>query len=146
MGDSGKLRILIAEDDDGHAALIQRALRDAGCANPVLRFVNGEDLWDFLRGGPGPGGAESFDPGRPCLVLLDINMPRLNGIEVLGRIRSDEALRGLLVIMLTTTDDPREVRKCYQLGCNAYMTKPAGFSALSEAFERLASFLKVIEV
>lgn len=139
------LRLLIAEDDDGHAALIQRALKDAGLDNPVARFADGEDLWRFLSGAP-IGDGVYFDPHAPCLILLDINMPRMNGIELLERIREDDDLKGLMVIMMTTTDDPREVRKCYQLGCNAYMTKPAGFPAFSRAFECLGAFLSVIEV
>jgi len=146
MGDDGEFTILIAEDDDGHATLIRRALRGTGLTNPVQRFVNGEELWGFLSGTAGTAGGGGFDPRTPYIILMDINMPRMNGIEVLQRIRSEDDLKGLLVIMLTTTDDPREVRRCYQLGCNAYMTKPSSFPAFTEAFERLGSFLKVIEV
>ncbi len=144
MNSAADIRILIVEDDDGHAALIFRALQEAGLSNRMLRFANGEDAWRFFCGEQGFADGEAFDPGRRYLILMDINMPRMDGIEVLRRIKEDETLRALLVIMLTTTNDPREVAKCYRLGCNAYMTKPAGFQAFTEAFKRLASFLQII--
>lgn len=135
------VQILLAEDDDGHAELIVEHLRDAGVTNPIHRFRNGEELWshvtqsDFLRS------AEQH-----CLLLLDIRMPRLDGTEVLRRIKADERLRTLPVIMLTTTDDPREVERCYSLGCNAYVTKPVEFVAFSEALRRLGLFLMVVRL
>jgi len=146
MGDAKELQILVAEDDDGHATLISRAFKDAGFNNRTLRFVNGEQVWRFLSGEVNPAVGEIFDPRKRYLLLMDINMPRMDGIEVLKRIRADAVLKGLLVIMLTTTDDPREVQKCYNLGCNAYMTKPSGFSAFAQAFKHLGSFLQVIEI
>jgi len=146
MGDVKKLQILIAEDDDGHATLICRAFKDVGMSNRMLRFVNGEQVWKFLSGEESSAAGETFDPRKRYLLLMDINMPRMDGIEVLKRIRADAVLKGLLVIMLTTTDDPREVEKCYNLGCNAYMTKPSDFPAFVQAFKHLGSFLHVIEI
>src|SRR5579862_924239 len=100
--------ILVAEDDEGHARLIQKNLSRAGLHNPIQRFANGQEALDFLfRRGPGPhrGGDTSY------LLLLDIRMPKVDGVEVLRQIKSDPELRKMPVIMLTTTDDPREVER-----------------------------------
>jgi len=132
--------ILIAEDDDGHADLVMEQLRDAGVDGPILRFRDGQEVLDFLLPGDRPG------PDRPCLLLLDINMPRLDGIAVLKRLKDDPATRGIPVIMLTTTDDPVEVAACYRLGCSLYITKPVGFDAFSETIGRLGRFLQVLQV
>jgi CheY-like chemotaxis protein len=133
----GAVTVLIAEDDDGHAVLIQEHLRDAGLASPVLRFRDGQEVLDHLAG-----------PGRsaPSLLLLDINMPRVDGLEVLRRLKADAATRRIPVIMLTTTDDPREVRACYDAGCNFYITKPRSFQDFAEALLCLGRFLAVVEV
>lgn len=133
-----EVRILIAEDDDGHAELIQEGLIESGVTNPILRFSNGEEAWDYLC---------SFQPTEyALLLLLDINMPRMDGIEVLRRIKSHESLKETLVIMLTTTDDPREIDTCYQLGCNVYITKPVDFKKLTETLHRLGLFIQIIKI
>lgn len=129
--------LLIAEDDEGHAVLIQEHLQEAGLSNPVLRFKDGQQVLDHLQG-----------PGRgvPSLLLLDINMPRVGGLEVLRRLKADPATRKIPVIMLTTTDDPREVALCYEAGCSFYITKPRRFEAFAEALLRLGRFLAVVKV
>ena len=132
--------ILIAEDDDGHADLVMEQLRDAGVGNPIIRFRDGQEVLDFLL--PAPGAA--WD--QPCLLLLDINMPRLDGIAVLKRLKAEPATRGIPVVMLTTTDDPREVAACYRLGCSLYITKPVGFEAFAETLKRLGQFLQILHV
>jgi CheY-like chemotaxis protein len=80
------------------------------------------------------------------VLLLDINMPRLDGIAVLKRLKGDPATRSIPVIMLTTTDDPVEVAACYELGCNLYITKPVGFEAFGQTLERLGRFLQILQV
>jgi len=132
--------ILIAEDDDGHADLVMEQLRDAGVGNAIIRFRDGQEVLDFLL--PAPGAPWN----QPCLLLLDINMPRLDGIAVLKRLKAEPDTRGIPVVMLTTTDDPREVAACYRLGCNLYITKPVGFDAFSETLGRLGRFLQVLQV
>ncbi|BDU78453.1 response regulator [Mesoterricola sediminis] len=129
--------VLIAEDDEGHAVLIREHLEEAGLANPILRFRDGQEALDWFQG---PG------RGERCILLLDINMPRVDGIEVLRRLKADPATRTTPVIMLTTTDDPAEVALCYGAGCNLYLTKPRSFEAFSEALLRLGRFLPVIQV
>jgi CheY-like chemotaxis protein len=132
--------ILIAEDDDGHAELVMEQLRDAGVGNPITRFRDGQEVLDFLL--PAPGAAWDL----PCLLLLDINMPRLDGIAVLKRLKAEPATRSIPVVMLTTTDDPREVAACYRLGCSLYITKPVGFEAFAETLKRLGQFLQILHV
>lgn len=135
------LTILIAEDDDGHAELIQEHLQDAGVTNPIIRFRDGQEVMNYLAPACGCPGWD-----RPYLLLLDINMPRLDGMEVLRRLKGDPATRTIPIIMLTTTDDPQEVDTCYRLGCNFYITKPMGFEAFSETLKRLGLFLLVLQV
>lgn len=132
--------ILIAEDDDGHAELVMEQLRDAGVGNPITRFRDGQEVLDFLL----PALEAPWD--QPCLLLLDINMPRLDGIAVLKRLKAEPATRSIPVVMLTTTDDPREVAACYRLGCNLYITKPVGFEAFAETLKRLGQFLQILQV
>ena len=136
-------RVLIAEDDDGHALLIQEELEDVGIHNPILRFRDGAEVWDYLSGA---GTGEKRDPAHAYLLLLDIRMPKMDGVEVLRRIKGHDELRSLPVIMLTTTDDPREVAECYALGCNSYITKPVSFDEFSEVIKRLGLFISVIAV
>jgi len=135
--------ILIAEDDDGHAELVTEQLRNAGVSCPIRRFRDGQEVLDLLLPATGEPG---WDRETPCLVLLDINMPRVDGLTVLRRLKGDPATRCIPVIMLTTTDDPVEVAACYRLGCNLYITKPVGFEAFSETLGRLGRFLQILKV
>jgi CheY-like chemotaxis protein len=130
--------VLIAEDDDGHAELVRAQLLEAGIRNPYIRFRDGEELWDYLDTTGREGG--SF------LILLDIRMPRMDGVEALRRIKEDPALNRIPVIMLTTTDDPREIEECYVLGCNCYVTKPVEFAAFAETLTRLGLFILIMRV
>ncbi len=137
------LTILIAEDDDGHAELIMSGLKESGICNHMIRFIDGEETWDFISG---KGKQLTRDPDKSYLLLLDINMPKMDGIEVLERIKSNDELKDLPVMMLTTTDDPREVEKCYALGCNIYITKPVDFLKFAETLKRLGLFIQVVKV
>ena len=113
--------IIIAEDDAGHARLIEKNLGRVGLHNPIQRFENGQDVLDFLfRRGPGLHRKRD----TAYLLLLDIRMPKVDGVEALRQIKEDASLRKLPVIMLTTTDDPREIERCHLLGCNSYIVKP----------------------
>ena len=131
--------ILIADDDEGHAILIRENLEAAGLRNPMLHFRDGQAVLDFfLR-----------DPARaagPFLVLLDIRMPKVDGIEVLRRLKADPTLRKLPIIMLTTTDDAREVTRCHDLGCNVYLQKPVDYDRFSDAIRRLGQFVPLLHV
>ena len=135
--------ILIAEDDDGHADLIKEGLEESGVCNKIIRFSNGEEIWNFLSR---TGGKFVRDKNKNYLLLLDINMPKMDGVEVLKRIKSDDELKDIPVMMLTTTDDPREVEACYKIGCNMYITKPVDFIKFAETLKRLGLFIQVVKV
>ena len=137
------LLIVLAEDDDGHASLVQRNLERAGLANGLQRLKDGQEALDFFRA---EGDYEGRNTGQPVLLLLDIKMPRVDGVEVLRQIKSDPRTALIPVIMLTTTDDPREIQRCYELGCSVYITKPVDYQGFVEAIKRLGLFLQVVRI
>lgn len=140
---SEPLSILLADDDEGHATLVRRNLRRAGLANAIVHVRDGEAVLDFVHArGPWSG----RPPAGPLLLVLDIRMPRLDGVEVLRRLKADPATARLPVVMLTTTDDPREIRRCYELGCSLYVTKPIAHDAFVEAIRRLGLCLSIVRV
>lgn len=139
---SSAVSILLAEDDDGHASLVERNLERAGILNGFHRVRDGQELIDYLE-----QPAERRNPplADDVIVLLDINMPRIDGIEALRRIKAMPSLRKIPIIMLTTTDDPREVNRCYDLGCNVYVTKPVDYENFTDAIRRLGLFLQIVK-
>ena len=84
--------------------------------------------------------------GLPLLLLLDIRMPKMDGVDVLKKLKQDPELKKMPVIMITTTDDPREVDKCHDLGCSSYVIKPVDYEQFVEAIKQLGMFLKVVKV
>jgi CheY-like chemotaxis protein len=135
--------IILIEDDDGHATLVERNLRRAGLTNGFTRFSDGQEALDWFFNDP------SHPEGRALanvVVLLDLKMPRVDGIEVLRRLKASPSTSALPVIVLTTTDDPREIERCYELGCNVYVTKPVEYDAFIEAVRRLGFFLQVVKL
>jgi CheY-like chemotaxis protein len=138
-----ELIILIAEDDDGHAELIRLGLRESGICNKIIRFADGEEAWQFFDG---TSKTIIRDTTKSYLLLLDINMPKMDGIELLRRLKAKDELKEIPVMMLTTTDDPREVEACYKIGCNIYITKPVDFLKFSETLRNLGLFIQVVKV
>ncbi len=137
------LIILLAEDDEGHAALVRRNLKRSGIANTIVHVMDGREALDYIR----CEGAYTERPQHtPLLLLLDINMPGLDGIETLRQIKADEETKRVPVIMLTTTDEPREIARCYDLGCNVYITKPVEYDRFVEAIRQLGLFLQVVQM
>jgi len=137
------LVILLAEDDDGHASLVRRNLKRSGVVNEIVHVNDGQEALDYVRA---VGKYRDRPRVAPMLLLLDINMPRVDGIEVLRQIKQDEKHNRIPVIMLTTTDDPREINRAYELGCSVYVTKPVAYEAFVEAVSRLGLFLQVVRV
>lgn len=133
----------MAEDDLGQAKLIMRNLERAGISNPIVHVTDGEKALDYVYC---RGEFEDREKTLPVMVLLDINMPKVDGIEVLKQIKSDPDISRLPVIMLTTTDDPREIGKCYELGCNVFLVKPIEHDAFVEALKRLGFFIQIVRV
>lgn len=134
--------ILIADDDVGHARLIEKNLQRAGLHNPIERFLSGQEILDFLFG----RGARKRAKEAAYLLLLDIRMPQVDGVEVLRQIKADEQLKKIPVIMLTTTDDPREVERCHQLGCSNYVVKPVAYDRFAEAIKQVGLFIALVQV
>jgi len=135
--------ILIVDDDEGHAILVRENLAAGGLNNPVEYFRDGQAVLDFFFK---PNPDRGVEKGRVYLILLDIRMPKVDGIEVLRRIKLDPELRKLPVIMLTTTDDLREVDRCHQLGCSVYIQKPVDYDKFAEAIRRLGMFMTLLLV
>lgn len=138
------IKILLVEDDDGHARLIERNLRKVNLINPIERVCDGQEAIEYLHNQGRFADRRRFT--RPSLVLLDINMPRMDGIEVLERIKGDAQLRRLPVIMLTSTDNQAEIDRCYATGASGYVAKPVNITSLGEKLERLGMFLEIIEL
>ncbi|QIF02356.1 response regulator [Roseimicrobium sp. ORNL1] len=137
-----EVTILIVDDDPGHARLIEKNLRRAALANPIERFSDGQEVLDFLF-----CKTERQRPAEAAyLLLLDIRMPKVDGVEVLRQIKEDTELRKIPVIMLTTTDDPREVSRCHALGCSHYLVKPVDYEKFSETIASLGHFVTMVEV
>jgi CheY-like chemotaxis protein len=138
-----ELIILLAEDDPGHAYLVQENLQEGGVANQIVHVSDGQEALDFIHC---KGAYIDRCRDSPLLLLLDINMPRVDGVGVLRELKADPRTDQLPVIVLTTTDDPREVKRCYELGCSSYVTKPVEYERFVEAIRRLGLFLSIVEV
>ena len=132
-------KILIVEDDEGHAILIRENLEAAGVTYAIEHFRDGQVVLDFLASGR-PRSDETF------ILLLDIRMPKIDGIEVLRRMKANEKWRTIPVIMLTTTDDAREVQRCHELGCSGYIQKPVDYDKFAEAIRRIGLFVPLLLV
>jgi CheY-like chemotaxis protein len=138
-----ELTILLAEDDDGHARLVERNLRRAGVTNQIIRVRDGQEALDYVLA---QGEHAGRVPDGPLLLLLDIRMPRVDGVEVLRRLKASPVASAIPVVILTTTDNPHEVARCYELGCSVYVTKPVAYDDLVEALRRLSLFLSIVTV
>ena len=143
MSNKQEVLIVLVEDDPGHARLIGKNLRRAGITNDLIILTDGQQAVDYLFGEGAY--AEAKRPTR-LLMLLDLNLPVLDGYQVLKRMKSDERTRRIPVVILTTTDDAREVARCYELGCNVYVTKPVEYGQFSEAIRELGLFLSIVAV
>ncbi len=131
--------ILIVEDDEGHAILIRQNLENAGLENHMEHFRDGQAILDFFFD-------RRHQANETYLILLDIRMPKVDGIEVLRRLKAHPEFRKLPVIMLTTTDDTREIERCHQLGCNGYIQKPVDYDRFAEAIRRIGLFVPLLLV
>jgi CheY-like chemotaxis protein len=132
--------ILIAEDDAGHFELVKRNLWLSCVESEILLFKDGQQVLDFLFQ---TGAGAKREQNRHYILLLDIRMPKVDGGEVLRRIKGDEQLRKIPVIMLTTTDEAAEINRYYELGCSFYMVKPVNYHKFMRAVENLGVFLSL---
>lgn len=141
MSNITEVTLILVEDNEGHARLIEKNLRRANLSNPIVMLTNGQLALDYLFGEQGYVYA-SHPP--PILILLDLNLPEVDGYRVLEIMKSDERTQSIPIIILTTTDDIHEVNRCYELGCNVYITKPVEYERFAEAIARLGLFLSVV--
>ncbi len=135
------LTILLVEDDEGHAELVRLNLERASLTR-VVHVPDGQEALDYIR----REGRFVDRPQEPLVALVDINMPRVDGVEALRQLKSDPRTSMIPIIMLTTTDDPREVERCYRLGCNIYITKPMEYESFCTALRELGIVLQFVAV
>jgi len=134
-------RILLAEDNPKDVELALEALTEHHLANDVVVVRNGEEALDYLF----RRGAYSMrEEGHPAVVLLDLKMPKVDGLEVLRQVKTDEELKVVPVVMLTSSREEQDLVKSYQLGANAYVVKPIDFQQVVEAIKQLGLFWAVL--
>lgn len=142
MNQHRTVNIIMVEDDEGHARLIEKNIRRAGIMNDIRHFTDGGTALDYMfnhADGPALNG--------PALILLDLNLPDMSGTDILARIKGEDSpVRRTPVVVLTTTDDRQEIQRCYDLGCNVYITKPVNYESFAQAIRQLGLFLSVIQV
>ncbi len=141
--DAKPVTIVMIEDDEGHARLIEKNIRRAGVNNEIIAFADGSSALSYLLGADGSGEASAR---RQLLVLLDLNLPDMTGIDILVKIKGNIHLKRTPVVVLTTTDDSGEIQRCYDLGANVYITKPVNYEGFANAIRQLGLFFSVIQV
>jgi CheY-like chemotaxis protein len=135
--------IVMIEDDEGHARLIERNIRRAGVNNEIVPFRDGTSALTYLFG---PDGSGEVSARRHLLILLDLNLPDMTGIDILERVKANPHTKLSPVIVLTTTDDAREIQRCYDLGANVYVTKPVNYEGFANAIRQLGLFFSVMQI
>lgn len=135
--------IIMIEDDEGHARLIEKNIRRAGVRNEIVSFPDGTSAIAHLFGDDGSGARHR---GRALLILLDLNLPDMSGVDILKRLKENEHLRRSPVVVLTTTDDRHEIQRCYDLGCNVYITKPVDYESFAHSIRQLGLFFSVVQI
>jgi DNA-binding response OmpR family regulator len=135
--------IVMIEDDQGHARLIEKNIRRAGVSNEIVPFTDGTSALEYMLGGDGSGEASAR---RHLLVLLDLNLPDMAGVDILAKVKANRHTRRSPVVILTTTDDQREIQRCYDLGANVYITKPVDYESFANAIRQLGLFFSVMQI
>ena len=139
-----QVTILLVEDDDGHARLLEKNLRRGGIINRLVRVTDGQEAVDYVSRAGAYQDTNVYPD--PSVVLLDVRMPRLDGFEVLAHLKNDPALMKIPVIMLTSTDNQHEINRAYELGANGYVVKPVGMESFIDRVAKLGMFIEVIEL
>ena len=143
MSHAKPVSIVMIEDDEGHARLIEKNIRRAGVNNEIIPFTNGTEALAYLFG---PDGSGMVSSGRQLLILLDLNLPDMGGVDILEKVKANPHTKRSPVVVLTTTDDSREIQRCYDLGANVYITKPVNYDGFANAIRQLGLFFSVMQV
>jgi CheY-like chemotaxis protein len=133
--------LLVVDDDQGHLELLRRSLRRAGITHAIATADNGQAALDYVH----RRGEFASRPERAGLmIVMDLKMPgRIDGFEALRQLKTDPATRSIPVIMFTTTEDPQEIARCYDLGCNMYVTKPVDAASFREVIRKLKEVITI---
>ena len=131
--------IVLAEDNLGHIKLIEKNLSRSGFSGEVIAIGDGHKLLEFV-------GSLEPDAYLATVIILDLNMPIINGFKVLERLKNDHNLRVIPVIVMTTTDDPNELRRCYDLGANWCVTKPVEYNQFTKVIQEIGDFVSIIAI
>ncbi len=129
--------ILIVEDSDEDYEVTERALRDSNLANPLARCEDGQETFDYLYG---EGQYANDNPPKPGIILLDLNMPGIDGRKVLKKIKADARFKEIPVVVLTTSSDERDIEECYRMGANTYIAKPVDMDSFMQAIKHLKEY------
>lgn len=141
MPTAKEVTIVLIEDNPGHARLVEKNLRRANLLNPIVLLADGQAALDYLFAESGYVNAENQSP---LLVLLDLNLPVVNGYRILEKMKTDPRTKNIPIIVLTTTDDIYEIDRCYELGCNVFIAKPVEYEQFADAIGKLGMFLSVV--
>ncbi|MEA3140759.1 MAG: hypothetical protein QOK23_2928 [Gammaproteobacteria bacterium] len=141
MKEHEAVEILLAEDSDADAEMIMRSLRKGNLVNQVFRVHDGVEALEFIFR---EGAYHERRGGNPKLILLDLKMPRLGGIDVLRRLKADDATKVIPVVMLTSSAEDRDIQDSYQLGVNSYLVKPVNFSEFTNVVAQVGLYWAVM--
>ena len=123
--------------------MTEKNIRRAGVNNEIIPFTNGTEALAYLFG---PDGSGMVSSGRQLLILLDLNLPDMGGVDILEKVKANPHTKRSPVVVLTTTDDSREIQRCYDLGANVYITKPVNYDGFANAIRQLGLFFSVMQV
>ncbi len=145
MKDKGLLPILMVDDDQDDRMMAEKALRKNRVVNPIIFLADGEEVMDYIkRKGKFSDPATSI---RPCFILLDLNMPRMDGRKALLFLKSDSQLKKIPVVVLSTSSAEEDILRSYNLGANSFITKPVTFDGLVSTMESLKNYwLEIVEL
>ena len=138
-----EVTIVMVEDDEGHARLIEKNIRRAGVNNEIVPFTDGTSALDYVLGTDRTG---YVSRASSLLILLDLNLPDMSGIDILEKIKTNQHTKRLPIVILTTTDDETEIKRCYDLGANVYITKPVEYESFAHAIRQLGLFFSVMQI
>ena len=134
--------IMIAEDDAGHYLLIQRNLQRIGLKNEILRLHDGQELLEYIDALK----KEQKLKSRPYVLFLDLRMPKVDGVQILEKLKKDPSLCKIPVIIITTAQEPDVIERCHRLGCCLYLVKPVDYERFVELIQKIGNFLSIVEL